>query len=87
MVDHIGASGFAAAGFFVTKGAYTSDMPGEQEQNNDPLFAQFKKMAKDQSWMAQYVPRPAALTILPPHLVAPSVPCGTSAREDPTRAL
>lgn len=60
MVDHIGANGLAVAGFFLTKGigghdnrpAYSNDMPGEGEQEEDPIFQAYKKMAKDQSWLA-----------------------------------
>ena len=31
---------------------YSSDMPGEAEQDKDPLFVAYKKLAKDQSWLA-----------------------------------
>ena len=54
------ANGLAVAGFFLTKGigghdnrpAYSNDMPGEGEQEEDPIFQAYKKMAKDQSWLA-----------------------------------
>jgi len=58
MVDHIGANGFAVAGFFLTKhqggkkSAYHHDMPGEEEQESDEIFRAYKKMAKDQSWLS-----------------------------------
>ena len=58
MVDHIGANGFAVAGFFMTKHQdgkkvnYQNDMPGDEEQDSDEIFVAYKKMAKDQSWLA-----------------------------------
>ena len=51
MVDHIGARGIAVAGFFISKKHYRDAEPGEETQNRDPLFVEFKKMAKDQSWL------------------------------------
>ena len=52
MVDHIGKNGLAIGGFFITKDKYSSKMPGDAEQNGDPLWVAFKKLAKDQSWLA-----------------------------------
>ena len=51
MVDHIGANGLAFAGFFISKKHYRDAEPGEETQMKDPLFVEFKKMAKDQSWL------------------------------------
>merc|ERR1711871_1507892 len=56
MVDHIGANGMAVAGFFIHKDRYSSDLPGEAEQEKDPLFVAYKKLAKDQSWLSEVMP-------------------------------
>ena len=56
MVDHIGANGMAVAGFFIHKDRYSSDLPGEAEQEGDPLFVAYKKLAKDQSWLTDVMP-------------------------------
>ena len=50
MVDHIGANGIAVAGFFIDKKIYRDTEPGPATQEQDPLFRQFKALAKDQSW-------------------------------------
>ena len=51
MVDHMGANGLAVAGFFISKKHYRDAEPGEETQNKDPLFREFKSLAKDQSWL------------------------------------
>jgi hypothetical protein len=56
MVDHIGANGLAIAGFFISKKVYRDAEPGEATQDRDPLFVEFKKMAKDQSWLDSCCP-------------------------------
>lgn len=48
MVDHIGANGMAVAGFFIHQERYSSELPGEAEQDKDPLFVAYRKLAKDQ---------------------------------------
>jgi hypothetical protein len=53
MVDHIGPDGIAVAGFFINSKHYENGADaGSEEQQRDPLFREFEKMAKDQSWLA-----------------------------------
>jgi hypothetical protein len=56
MVDHMGANGLAVAGFFISKKHYRDAEPGEETQMKDPLFAEFKSLAKDQSWLDECCP-------------------------------
>merc|ERR1712216_3526 len=52
MTDNIGANGIAVGGFFISQGKYSSLMPGEEEQNADPLFVAFKELGTNQGWLA-----------------------------------
>jgi hypothetical protein len=56
MADHLGKNGMAVAAFFIDETVYHDAEAGPETQALDPLFVEYEKMAKDQSWLNDCCP-------------------------------
>ena len=54
LVEHLGKNGAAVCAFFLSSEHYASDAPSVAEQERDPAFVAFKRLARDQhEWMGR----------------------------------